>query len=205
MLADHFGVYVLGRSVEALELVGALALPLFSVSLAFALPLRPPVHERQVILRIAVWAGIAEWAARLVRPDGPLTVLATLACGVAVWHFVRHGRSATERVVSVVGALGVSMFAEFGYAGALLVASLLWAARGGGWVAWAGASVWLAWLFPFNASHGALLAIPVVALVSALPRDIPRIRGFFYWAYVGQFPAFALLGVMGGRAWLPLG
>lgn len=192
MLVDHVGAYAL-ETVWWSEAVGALALPLFALAFGAGLAKRPTRCGWVVLRRLVVWSFFAQVAVALVRDGFTLTALSTIALGLLLWLSLAEGERWIDRAVACVFVAIAACFVEFAHVGVAVVACACWFARRG--TAAAGTCLLLscAALMPFNGSHAALLAIPLAMLVAALPRDLPRLRGVFYWGYVGQFPLLRVL------------
>lgn len=193
MLVDHVPVYAFGGGSAVTELVGALAFPLFAV--AFAIGLADASREtfRRVLARLMVWAFIAQIGVATVRDEFHGTALATFLFGVILYLGATSTRHLFVRAGICAVALVFSFAVEYMAVGVVLVAAAIAVAVRGGAIALGVAASCLVTLAPFNGNHGALLAIPVVAAVSALRADLPRVRRAFYIVYCGQFPVLRVL------------
>ena len=124
---------------------------------------------------------------------GPLNILLTFAAAVVVLDLAESGhRVAAVGIFAAAGAL-----VEYGWPGIGLVLAVRWlyvqpSWERAGWVLVATACLW-----PYNGSHAALWALPLVLLASGLAPSLPRLRWAFYWFYPLHLVAFWLLL----RAW----
>lgn len=201
MLADHVNLFVLGAAFPVAEHLGALALPLFAAALAQGVAGMSLERRWRLVGRLAAWGVVAQLAWMLLRDSAVLNVLFTLGAGVACATARRDPvLEAWGRRWLVIGlALAVGVFAEFSIVGVLLVWALveLVAERSGAaLVVLAGCALMLP---VFNSgSYAAIAAVGVVAVCNLAPRDLPRIRRFFYVAYAGHLPLL-WLAVQGAR------
>ena len=196
MLLEHFWRYAIGEMPPAVYQAGRIAFPLFAFALALGLGSKPCVAVRVVLGRIFAWGLVAQVAGLLV--DVPLTrlnVLFTLGLGLlSAYAFSCEPRWWRAAIFAVPIAI-LGWHCEFGLWGAGLVFALLQLARSG----WQSRNYWLltglmlVTLSIPNRSMSALLAVPAVYLVILSGITVSRIRRVFYWIYVAQFPAFALM------------
>lgn len=195
MVADHVGLYVVGPSVWS-EAVGALAFPLFAVALAEGTAGQHVASRVRTLHRLCLGALAAQFALLTVRDFAPLNVIFTLAAGVAIDTAVRYDMPTARRVALLVAAVAVCFWAEYLHVGAAFVAVLCWRSRVRSDVALYVAVALLVLVAPLNGNWWAIAALPLVALVSLLPRDTPRLRDAFYYVYVLQWPLLAALQLM---------
>lgn len=191
MLIVHFFDYVPQYHSAFLYGFGSIGLPLFVFALAFALEGKPVEQYPRLLLKLFAFAVLAQVASLTVRDGSILNVLFTLGVGIYAYWFYASTRVEWFHGFMLPAALVVGINSEFSLVGvALVFVALCWVReRNTNWLI--AGLVLLALLTPYNGNiPAAFLALPVVWLVGRLPRDIPRVRGLFYWLYVGQFPIF---------------
>ena len=196
MLLEHFWRYAIGDMPPAVYQAGRIAFPLFAFALALGLGSKPCVTMRAVLVRIFAWAAIAQIACLTVEvPLTRLNVLFTLGLGLLGAYALSCEPRWWRAAIFAVPIAILGWHCEFGLWGVGLVFALLQLARSG----WESRNYWLltglmlATLAIPNRSISALLAVPAAYLVILSGLAIPRIRRVFYWIYVAQFPAFALI------------
>jgi hypothetical protein len=195
MLAEHWMRYVAGELPPGIFALGRLAFPLFVFALALGLRAQPLPKLAAVMLRLFLWAVVAQ--AMLLFVDAPslqLNVLFTFTFGVAAACALGSGRSPLAAAVALCAIGAVSTRCEFGPAGVAFVAGSVALARAQDrpLVAWLVVAGLLAALAVPNGNHWALAAVPVALALAALPIRIPRVRGVFYRMYALQFPIYAI-------------
>lgn len=197
MLVDHVGLFVVGAS-PLTEAVGALALPLFGIAFGAGAARIPLYRWRDLLVRLLICATAAQVCRVVAFGPYAANIVFGFALGLGIaWAWVRPGAPLWLRLGGAAAGLLLSFAVEFGPFGVAFLSAVLVASRTGSRVAWwlagaAGAALWVP-----NGTAAVLLTVPVVLLVGALPRDLPRVRGAFYWAYVAQWPALWLVS----RAW----
>lgn len=192
MLVDHWWLHVVRQPTVFSEAVGSLALPLFALALGEGvrqqeLPSRVRTLERLLLCALAAQLFLVP----LLGDVRPLNIVFALGLGLAVETTFRFPVAALYRVAAIGAAVVVGFATEFGHVGIVLAGAAAWYGRTRSDAALA---VGLAALLPlavFNGSHWALASLLVVAVVSLLPRDTPRVRNAFYLVYVFQWPFLA--------------
>lgn len=195
MLLEHWFRFVVGALPDAVYYLGRLVFPLFVFALALALRAASWPTVRRVLLRLFVFATVAQ-AARLLlaAPPADLNVIFTFGLGVLVVHAL----ACAPRVWAVLLVLGatalVAPFCEFGLIGVAFVASCVMLARTRrpSLPQYIFAGVAFVGLAVPNQSYFALVAAPVAIAIYYTGLHVPRIRGFFYWLYAGQWPVLAV-------------
>jgi hypothetical protein len=202
MLVDHVALYVLHAPTPITEFFGALALPLFATSLGWAVGNQAIGKTREIALRIAHVAAYAQLFVLFVSRVPQATVLATLALGAYLFLvFADDGVRMWKRIAYGCVIAAAASFVEFGWFGVAFVASCCWMGRERSARSFYVAAVLLATLTPYNASYGAIAAIPLIWACSLLPGDLRRVRYVFYAVYVAQFPIlWALARALGTSA-----
>lgn len=194
MVFDHIGAYLYGRELPLASEVGRLAMPLFTLLLAFNLA-RPGAYEkgvnRRTLARLVVFGGLAIAPYMLLRGATlPQNVMFALALVVGIVTLWRKGSA---------WAAGLALFIFM--AGGVIV-EYMWAGVGLGIAAyayfsrptiWTGALtlVMMAGLCVLNQNAWALLALPLFAAACQFDCKLPRSP--WYWFY-GFYPAH--LGVL---------
>lgn len=195
MLAEHWMRYVVGEWPQWLYLAGRMAFPLFVFALALGLSGQPSPKLRAVLIKMLIWALVAQAALQLVGvPATQLNVLFTFSLGLAAAQAFALLRSTFLLAITLAAIGAVSLWCEFGPIGVAFVAGSVALARmdapaTAAWIAVAGL---LAALAVPNGNHFALAAVPVALVVWRLGIKVPRLRGMFYWVYALQFPVFAV-------------
>jgi hypothetical protein len=194
MLVDHVNAAFFDRHAGLpAEVIGRLAMPVFSIVLAYNLA-RPGVDLSRALRRLVLVGALAVPAhAYLFGWLGiwPLNVLLTFAVAVGVIMLVEQGR----RVEALVFFLLASCLVEYWHAGVGLVVAF-WAyfrgrdTRG----LWAGLA--LVGLCLVNVNTWALLALPLVWFSTQAGADVPRLRWAFYVAYPVHLSVIALLRIV---------
>lgn len=198
MLVDHVWLHVFGPTTWS-EALGSLALPLFGLALAEGVAMQHKASRQRTLTRLFIGAGLAQFAVLFVRGFEPLNVIYTLLGGVLLDSLWRYDFRWFERTAGVAAVFVVGALVEYGHVGVLFTLALCrWSASRSD-LSLALALVGLAALFPFNGNHWALAAIPVAVAISAMPRDTPRAASAFYYVYILQWPAIALLKAL--RVW----
>jgi len=180
MTQEHVFRYVLGVFPFPVYVIGRMAFPLFAIALCRGVSNDQDVLRR-VVGRLVVF-GAAAQAARLLVPSvvPDLNVLFTFALGLIAALVINRG------LVGLVAALccvAASSFVEYGVFGVLFVMLLRIHC------------VTLRYTF-LLAAAGCLAAanlslVPLLAffLAPALAYiHLERVRCFFYWCYVAQWP-----------------
>lgn len=195
MLVEHVFYFVLERMPVSVMLVGRSVFPLFAMALAVGVSGIPAADREawgRLLVRLLAWGIVAAAAGSLVRDALPANVLFTLALGLFVDIAWRSGH--WSRWFSVGAALLLGFAVEYGPCGVAAVALLCgWArdqgSRGG--LVQLGLAIGL-----ICVANGNIFAVFAPLIAWALDRGelaIPRVPRFFYWAYAGQWPVFALL------------
>lgn len=193
MLADHANTFLLDHRVPALFVVGRLVFPLFALALAEGVAGRGELRANDVLKRLLFWACVSQVPWSYFESAYALNVMFTLAAGMAVWLAVAGTGSPWKRAAWVVLASFVSVFAEYGLAGVVFVACVLWW-REAPTSRWAMLSAIFASLLLYVPNHSwvPLLGIPCFLSLRYLG-ELPRARHWFYPMYAGQFVLFAFL------------
>jgi hypothetical protein len=194
MLAEHWMRYVVGELPPWVYNCGRAVFPLFVLSLALGLRSQPCGKVRDVLLRMLLWAGVAQVTIQFVdAPPGQLNVLFTFALGLAAAYGLGCMKPSFWVAIGLCVIGAVATQSEFGIVGVAFVAATVAITRAKGLppVAYLVVLGSLVALAVPNGNHYALAAIPVAALVWVSRIRLPRLRGAFYWAYALQFPAFA--------------
>lgn len=196
MLGDHLARYALPTLGAVPFVLGRLVFPLFALALGLgAGAARSDRSRHSLVFRLAVWGIVAQAAKQFAVPDTlELNVLFTFAAGVVIYHAVVL-RVAVHWWLGALGALVASCACEYGPVGALLVAGALWYGRTRHPGVLAAVAVSVALIGIQNGTQFGLLALPVAWALLQWPIELPRIRRFFYGAYVAQWV------VIGIAAW----
>ena len=188
MIGDHVNKYALQGQVPMLYELGRLAMPLFVFAFAYNLS-RPGVIASEISsrvqLRLWLFGGLAAIPhAGLGATWGwwPLNIMFTLL--VSLW-LIEAIASRERRRMWIAAGLFVAIGAVVEFFWPALVLAL------SSWLFWRQPSLWrlagvmlalgaVGWV---NGNPHALVAIPVLGLLSALRLRVPRAKGLFYTAY----------------------
>jgi len=182
MIQEHVFRYVFDAYPLPVYVLGRLAFPLFTFALAAAVPL---TNEKfgALLVRLVMWGCVSE-ALRLpvILAGHDMNVLFTFALGLIVAQSVQMRW--TGLAVALV-CLALSSKVEYQLFGVMFVALMrLHFVTRNGWFLIAGAAS----LCVANQSPVPALAYLVAPVIAHHVQDVQRVRGFFYWAYAGQWP-----------------
>lgn len=189
MTGDHINKVLLDGGQPWLTDLARVVFPIFGFVLAWNLERHAdPAATHRALLRLVI-------AAVLVQPLHafafgywlPTNVLTTLAAGLVV------ARTRNAAVIALVGFVG-GAFVDYGWPGILFVASSAWLvrdpARLSSRLLFAAAVLGLCW---WNGNAWALLALPLLAVLSRVQVSVPRWRWAFLGYYAGHLAVLALL------------
>ena len=189
MTLDHIDKYLLHERATVLFALGRLALPLFSVVLAFNLA-RPGTLERGVYVRVlgrlAIAAAISEIP--FIALGGlawgwyPFDILVTLIVSASIMWLLDLGGAWRITLAVLLFVVGGAMV-EFWWPGvAMCVAAWSYCRRPGWWALlwWVTAT---AGLYIINRNLWALAAFPLIFYAPHARWQIPRVRYAFYAYY----------------------
>jgi hypothetical protein len=194
MLVDHVWLYVFEAPTSYSEAAGALALPLFAFAVAEGVRSQTLVSRTRTLERLLLGALGAQIAMLCVGHIYPLNIIWGIGAGVALDTVLRYDLRGWRRWFVIGGAFVLGFVVEFGWLGTAVVLACCYNARRR--ADWSGGLVivLLALLAPWNGGgFWALLALPIVWIASALPREVPRLRNGFYYVYALQWPLLAAL------------
>lgn len=189
MVLDHVARYAVPGMGPLPWLLGRLVFPLFAIALGMtAGEARADGSRADLVLRLAVWGGVAQAAMLFAAPSAvSLNVLFTFASGVTLFHAcVTRSRRVAWWIAAGV-ALVFSCACEYGPVGALMVTAALWYGRTRHAMALAPLSLSLLLVGVVNHSQMGALALPLALAMLAWPIELPRVRRFFYAGYVAQW------------------
>lgn len=195
MIIEHTAHFGFGVTNGWPFVVGRLAFPLFTVSLALGCAQKTIPELRAVVVRLATWGVVAGVAGLTVRDAVPLNVLFTFALG-AVLHVTTRDVHVARWFIALI-VLALTPLVEYGVLGVVAVACAMHGARQ------EDTTVRAAWLLfallviccvRFNIP--AVISIPALFLLNAGHLEVPRMRGVFYWAYAFQWPFIAAVAVL---------
>lgn len=193
MLTDHASAHLFNEGQHngtVFYVVGRLAFPLFALALASGLATAGRETARHTALRLVAWGVVAQLATLLVRDYFAFNVLFTLAAGIAAWLVETSQRQLLVKLLLWSLLFLASSVAEYVWIGAAFVwLTIRWAhlptyARTLAMI-FGAAALWVV-----NGNFVALAALPLAWLLALSPIEVPRIRRFFYAAYVGQYLLF---------------
>lgn len=192
MLVEHAWRYVLEEFPVWVYMAGRNVFPLFAIALAVGLAQSDLIHRRNVVLRLSLWGAISAVPIFFVHDVFPLNVLFTFALGVTLYSVLRGLEFSRFVIAALILVAGFTV--EFGPVGVVAVAASCFAARSSSrseeLMRWSLAAV------AFSAAAQSIFVLPafVMAFVlSSMPVELPRVRGFFYWAYAGHWSVIAAL------------
>lgn len=192
MLVDHYWLYVVASPTWFSEAIGALALPLFAIALGEGVRDQSQESRVRTLERLLLCAALAQGALLMVREElRPLNIVFAIGAGVYVDTAFRYPGFRWHTPIALFLAFLLGFATEFGHFGIILVAACCWWSRTRSDYALALGVATLLPLSAFNDGHWALAAVIVTAVVSLLPRDVPRARNAFYAVYVLQWPLLA--------------
>lgn len=204
MLGDHVNKALFGDTLPVLSELGRVAFPLFALVFGYNLARENPQWAqayRRSLVRLLGFGLLAFPFSVLAfqRWDlMPLNILFTLAVGLGLVWCIRRNDIAGALIGSLL-FLGGGALVEFYWPGLLLIVAC-WASFARPSLATQlGALASLTLLALVNGNFYALLALPVVWLVSRFDLELPRNRWVFYVFY----PAH--LAVLAGLRYLPDG
>jgi hypothetical protein len=200
MTLDHINTHIWGGSSSFAFNLGRLAMPIFGVVFAFNLA-RPGALERhafeRLALRLIVFGMVACVPYMALNGSWPLNILFTFLMALCVCLLLERGHHRFAVFFFLVGGLLV----EYLWFGISLVVAAWWYFKQPTarrlvplMLAWAG-------LVIVNGNHSALLAIPLVWLLSLARVKLPRSR----WAFYVYYPAHLVLLVLVASGWPSLG
>jgi hypothetical protein len=189
MTLDHIDKYLLHERAKPLFALGRLALPLFTLVLAYNLA-RPGALERGVyprlIARLALVAAVAEVPFVALGGLGwgwwPLNILVTLLLATTILWLVELG-GFWRRALAVALFVAGGAFVEFWWPGvAVCLAAWVYCRRPNVWAL----GVWIAAtasLYVINRNFWALAAFPIIFYAPHATWPVPRLRYAFYTYY----------------------
>lgn len=189
MTGDHVNKALLDGAAPWLGDAGRVVFPVFAFVLAWNLHNASPASRAASVRRLVI-AGL------LVQPLHavvfgfwtPATVLLTLALGL----FVADGRHALW--LRLLAFAAGSLFVDYQWAGVAFVAASVYVIRHlDGMNAWAALAVALVPLCLFNGNAWAILSLPLLWWLGAMPGTVPRWRWTFLAYYVAHLAVLALL------------
>lgn len=191
MLADHFNRHVLTHKVASLYFVGRIAFPLFAIALGVSLCGRDQSSMSRAVKRTLMWAAITQPLTWLVRDPAPLNILFVLAAGVLIVSQVE--RRTWWSLASVGLALTLSPFAEYSVSGVAMACAGVYFGRHRSLLSALALVASIAFLEVENRNHFALLALPVLYVLTKLDLAVPRIKNSMQLVYAGHFPLMWLV------------
>lgn len=200
MTLDHINTHIWeGISPFAFNL-GRLAMPIFAVVFAFNLS-RPGALERhsfeRLALRLIGFGMVASVPYMALNGSWPLNILFTFLMALAVCLLLERGHYRFAVFCFLIGGLLV----EYLWFGIALVAAAWWYFKQPAALRLALLLLMWAGLGIVNGSHSALLAIPLVWMLSLVRVNLPRSR----WAFYVYYPAHLALIVFVAAWWPSLG
>lgn len=195
MLIEHAFFFVFTEMPAVVMLMGRSVFPLFAMALAVGVSGMDPANRAArgaLLVRMLSWAIVAAAAGSLVREGWPANVLFTLALGLLLYHVV--GLAHWTRYVHVSAVLMLGFAVEYGPFGVAAVALICAWGRAQG--SPRGISKLLSGVALICFANGNAFAFFAPLIAWAIDRgdiNIPRVPRFFYWAYAGQWPVFAVL------------
>jgi hypothetical protein len=163
---------------------------LFAIALAVQWVCVPGERRLLVIGRIFVAAVAAACVIPLARDVQSLNVLFTLAWGLvlsALWN-----SSSRWKFVASIPILLASFACEYGVWGLLAVYFFCeFAVQQRGRRAWACLSIAIGLICIANSNWYAAGSVPLVWVIARSGLGVPRVRRFFHFGYVLQWPVFA--------------
>jgi hypothetical protein len=196
MTLDHINTHIWGGSSPLAFNLGRLAMPIFAVVFAFNLA-RPGALDRhafeRLALRLIAFGMVACVPYMALNGSWPLNVLFTFLMALSVCLLLEREHYRFAVFCFLIGGLLV----EYLWFGIALVVAAWWYFKQP--TALRLASLVLVWagLVIVNGSHSALLAIPLVGLLSRARVNLPRSRWVFYLYY----PAHLALIVLVASGW----
>lgn len=195
MLVQHFALYAFQERAAWIHITSRVSFPLFTFALALGLADKKLFELRGTVKKLALWGVVAGVVGLVVRPIIPGNILFTFALGITL-HACLRSYGAGSLLVATACVVA-SFFVEYSVQGVVAVALAMHGARqedAAKQGAWFFGSLCLIALYPAN--WPALATVPVFFAVMVLDLQWPRVRGFFYGAYVVQWPLIA------GVAWI---
>lgn len=202
MTLDHVNKYLLHEAVKPMFAVGRLALPLFSLVLAYNLA-RPGALERGVYPRIAARLAIAAAIAEVpfIALGGlawgwyPFNILVALLMATAIIGLIAAGGGWRLSLAALIFIVGGAMV-EFWWPGlAMCVAAWLYCRR----PSWAVLLIWIAAtaaLWMINRNFWALAAFPLMFYLPHAKWSVPRYRYAFYIYYPSHLAVLYGIGLV---------
>lgn len=189
MTLDHVNKYLLHDSAPAMFNAGRVAMPIFSMVLAFNLArpgaLAAGVHAR-VMTRLAIAGAVATLPFVALGGLGwnwwPLNIMFTLLVATAAIKLMDSGHASAGIAAAALLVCG-GLLVEFWWP-ALAVAVATWSySKRANWPALLLVVAALASLQLINHNAWALAALPVVLLASLVDVRVPKMRWVFYVFY----------------------
>lgn len=195
MLVEHASFYVFQQMPTLVMLLGRSVFPLFALALAVGVSGMQAPGRALVLVRLASWGIVAVAAGSLIRDAFPANVLFTLGLGLALHSALLSGH--WSRYFVVFGCVIAGFAVEYGALGVIAVALVCGWGREQG--TQRGYLKLVAAVVAISLANGNAFAMFAPLIAFAIDRgeiDVPRVRRFFYWAYAGQWPVFAVLKVL---------
>lgn len=199
MTGDHLAKVFFGGYVPVVSELGRIAFPVFAIVMAYNLA-QPGADARKSWQRLLLWGIVAQAPHAMAFGSAfPLNVLLTFAVAAGCIDCIQRRAWLTLFVL----ALPVTAFVDYHWAGLVMVLGYyhqyVWAPKEAiscPIMYWPLTTVALFLpLVMFNGNAWALLAIPVIVLVSRRDWSVSRSRWAFYGYYVGHLCAFSILAV----------
>lgn len=194
MTLDHVNTHLWGGGSQVAFYLGRVAMPIFAVVFAFNLA-RSGALDRLVFERLALrligFGALACVPYMALNGTWPLNILFTFLIALSVCLLVDRGRLRMATFCFLTGGVLV----EYLWFGVALVVAAWWYFKQPSPLRMT--VLILAWasLVAVNGNHWALLAIPVVSILSRSSLDLPRNR----WAFYLYYPAH--LAFIGMASW----
>lgn len=182
MTLDHINAHLWGGGSSLAFNLGRVAMPIFAVVFAFNLA-RPGALDRLAFERLAVrligFGLLACVPYMALNGTWPLNILFTFLIALSVCLLVDRGHLRMATFCFLTGGVLV----EYLWFGVALVVAAWWYFKQPSPLRMT--VLILAWasLVAVNGNHWALLAIPLVGLLSRVELDVPRGRWAFYLYY----------------------
>src|SRR5690625_4689650 len=200
MVIDHVGAIFLDRAeAQPLRAIGRVAWPLFAYLLAYNVAVRR-VAPAKYLPTLAIFTVVSQLPHYLAFSSSWVSIIGTLLLGTFALHVLENrSYSQVNGLLLLSATVLLSPFVEYGTAGVLLIISLWWLLKHPQLLSLLSSAFLLAAInWPHSNWPFALLAVPVVLLVSLLPErfGLPR-SGRLPWLF---YPAHLL--VLAGIAYL---
>lgn len=204
MVMDHVNKYLFNYSIPYFFEAGRLAMPLFGVVLAYNLSresyIKEPEKLKRLIVKLVLFGVIATPFYVLLGGVKlgfwPLNILFTFAISalviyiIDIRHKIKYWPLALATTFSFGGAL-----VEFWHPAILLVVATWWYFRTGSRYAVIPLIISFVGLYLINGNAYAVLAIPVLILLTNINLPLIRFKHLFYWFYPIHLIALLLIRI----------